>query len=113
VNNDRFKCRFYDKTCKSYVNPKYIKFYDNGCISIEDTWATGDIIIEQCTGLRDKNDVLIFEGDRLSNGLNIYTVYWKDAMFCYGDLEFVLGEFDTELEFEIIGNKWENLNEKI
>lgn len=82
-----------------------------------------NLILMQCTGLKDKNGKLIFEGDILQNnygpqagheekGDYIITavVEWGDGNCDCGDFIYGwnLGRARPENEFEIIGNIYEN-----
>lgn len=85
--NDRFKFRAWDKVRKQYedckvfinTNGKLIGFYTR------DERLDEFYTVEQCTGLKDKNGKLIYEGDivdvqeHIDNVNGNYIVEWSDV----------------------------------
>lgn len=124
MNNDRLKFRLWDIKNEEYVEDQC----DECCISFDgrlhagaycDDGYTGhwgeyeqhEVIIEQCTGLRDKNGNLMYAGDRgVRNDCFVknqeFVILWDDA-----NARFIAKTKDGILDFipdgdcaEIIGN---------
>ena len=121
---DRFRFRIWDKPTSKMHYDTALGFTQNNAVGF---WArantpnyytdyTGerlkDIKIMQCTGLRDKNGKLIFEGDIAINEGTVCVINWdndKCAFFVETASEYFAFEEDITIEdFKIIGNIYEN-----
>lgn len=131
--NDRFKFRGYwyndvQKEWWVYDEPEFIT--GDGTAEIWNNSEGGaypelspddDLHLCQCTGLKDKNGKLIYEGDILGGIYHGYIEYCDeckcfqlkvkdyDCLACEGDLHwYELVEAEEQNELEVIGNIYEN-----
>lgn len=121
--NNRLKFRVWDKSEECYVDPVdcavfYIEpngeitigVYNNGDVDDVIYCKEENICVEQCTGLKDKNSRLIYEGDFLINhDGNIGFIEFKNACFMLTAInEDNIMSTQDWTECEVIGNIHEN-----
>ena len=139
MTKDRFRFRAWDKKNKRMLY-NIQEAYDGGCVEdekgneVEDCYAdcfssffqyddndkNEEFIVEQCTGLKDKNGRLIYEndvvkitGDVMTMPLKymdcLFKVIWADIGFCFEMLNENDGLGFCECwEYEVVGNLHEN-----
>ncbi len=119
--NDRFKFRVWDTSKNKYSVEDWLPMIDEqGDLCFRNTDdvvyypPTDQFIIEQCTGLKDKNGNLIYEGDVIKNKTIEYIVKWEGCCWIVESKSNVnIGGFlDDFLHCEIIGNIHEQAEQK-
>lgn len=124
---DRFNVRFWDIENKLYLYPDcYMQTAWNIGLGKRKTpllyklWSCIKYIPQQCTGLKDKNGKLIYEGDivkfiDMGNQTGIVEFVSSCALFQVNYLTKEDWAFLDKREYEVIGNIYENpelLNEE-
>lgn len=107
------KFRVWDIGLQKYSKMPYYNINEDGTLYYGNA-KDGDIL-EQYTGLKDKNGKEIFEGDVISDGVQEATViYWRNG-FCisYKNLKQIpwINTIETKhgyTRYEVIGNIHEN-----
>lgn len=130
TKQDRFKYRVWDCIDCEYIEDsdivrltQYGKFvFNNATNNTEPELNPKRFVFEQCTGLRDKNDKLIYDNDLIMIGDKLYRVAIDDfgcrtvildnnpfkEVIEWSDIVKIYYFYNRENEIEVVGNIREN-----
>ena len=121
---DRFKFRYFNKYANKMVEPTNYENVDSvfECIKQQVCFDSNisplpydhignGLVFMQCTGLKDKNGKLIYEGDIVADGIENYIVEFDNP-----NLQYMVKSieddyyctFESLIQVEVIGNIYEN-----
>lgn len=118
MTKDRFRFRAWDPVKKEYYDEFFLMANGNGAIysPVEEEGNEDRLIIEQCTGIKDANGKLVFEGDIIFINGEKWRVIWndEDCAFFFSNLKEVYHQpifpdfYTMASDFEVIGDIHEN-----